>query len=148
MKNLPVKAIVEVEKGSSKRAVFDEQLAIVKYRELSTAYPFAYGFILNTASDDGDGVDCYILTGQKLDVGTTVDCEPIGLLEQFENEETDYKVICVLGDDNFRIDQIHIQQIKSFILEVFKSYPEIQVRFGEYKDSSFALNYINERTVS
>ena len=147
MKHLRVKAIVEVEKGSSRRAVFDEHHAVAKYRKVSTSYPFAYGFILNTSSDDGDGVDCYILTNKHLEVGAIVDCVPIGLLEQFENHEVDSKVICLFKNDDFEFQQEHIQQIKDFILQIFKKYPEIEVRFGDYKDRRFAINYINERTI-
>ena len=148
MKYLPRKAIVEVEKGSSKRAVFDKHLAVVKYRQVSTPYPFAYGFILNTSSDDGDGIDCYILTNKHLEVGTVVDYVPIGILEQFENDEVDSKVICLLNNDDFKFHQEHIQRIKDFILQIFKRYPEVEIQFGRYKDASYAVNYINEHSIS
>lgn len=143
-----VKAIVEVEKGSSRRAVLDDHLEITRYRELNISYPFAYGFILNTSSDDGDGIDCYILTNKIIKAGSIVDCVPIGLLEQLENDEMDSKVICLLENDDFKFDQKHVQQIKDFILQIFKRYPEIKIRFGEFKDKSFAINYINERSIS
>ena len=139
-----VKAIVEVEKGSSKRAVLDDNLTVLKYRQTSTPYPFAYGFILNTSSDDGDGVDCYILTNKHLEVGAILDCVPIGLLEQFENDEVDSKVICLLKNDDFQFGQEHIQQIKDFILQIFKRYPD-EIRFGDYKDGEYTVKYINDR---
>ncbi|HSG44604.1 MAG TPA: inorganic diphosphatase, partial [Anaerolineales bacterium] len=131
-----------------RRAVFDDHLEITRYRELSASYPFAYGFILNTSSDDDDGIDCYILTNKIIKVGMILDCVPIGLLEQLENDEVDSKVICLLTDDDFNFDQVHIQQIKDFILQIFKKFPEVKIQFGEFKDKSFAINYINERSIS
>ena len=148
MENLSIKAIVEVEKDSCERAVFDEHLAVVKYRQVNAPYPFAYGFILNTLSDDGDGIDCYILTDKHLEVGETVDCVPIGLLEQFENDEVDSKVICMPENDEFQFDKKNIQQIKDFILQIFKRFPEVEIRFGDYKDASYATRHINAQTVS
>jgi inorganic pyrophosphatase len=145
MSSVTVKAIVEVEKGSANRAVFDERLKLIGYREMGTSYPFAYGFILNTSSEDGDGIDCYILTNKHLEVGTIVDCVPIGLLEQFENEEVDCKIISLIEGDDFEFEQEHVQQIKRFILQIFKSYPEIEIKFGEYKDREYAIQYIHQR---
>lgn len=145
MNKISIRAIVEAENGSSRRAVFDEHLKMIRNRDLSAPYPFAYGFIFNTTSEDGDGIDCYILTDKRLAVGTIVDCVPIGLLEVYENEETDCKIICVLEGDDFSFDRKHIEQIKNFILKIFKKHPEINIQFGEYRDGNYAFNYVNER---
>lgn len=145
MSRATVQAIVEVEKDSSKRAVFDESLKLIGYREIGTPYPFAYGFIINTTADDSDGIDCYILTDRQLKAGTIIDCVPIGLLEQFENEELDCKIISLIEGDDFKFEQEHVGQIKSFILQIFKDYPEVEIKFGEYKDREYASQYINQR---
>jgi len=144
MNNASTKAIVEVERGSSSRAVFDEQFRLIGYKEVDAPYPFAYGFILNTSSEDGDGVDCYILTDRDIRVGERVDCVPVGLLEQFENNEVDNKIICVLEDDDFRFEPEHIRRIERFILHIFGKFPEIEIRFGGYKDASHAAEYIRQ----
>ena len=145
MSRVSVKSVVEAEKGSSRRAVFDEHLELVRYRKVNTPYPFAYGFILNTSSEDGDGIDCYILTNRHLKAGSIIDCVPIGLLEQFEDGEVDCKIISLIEGDDFKFEQEHVQQIKRFILQIFKNYPEVEIRFGEYKDGEYAIKYINER---
>ena len=145
MNKISIRAIVEAEKGSSRRAVFDEHLKVINFRDLNAPYPFAYGFILKTISEDGDWIDCYILTDKQLKVGMIVDCVPIGLLEVYENEEADCKIICVLEGDDFSFGQKHIEQIKNFILQIFKKYADINIKFGEYKDDAYAVNYINER---
>jgi len=145
MHQISVKAVVEVEKGSPKRAVLDDDFNVLRYREVSASYPFAYGFILNTSSEDGDGIDCYILTDNQLEVGTIIECVPIGLLEVFENEEVDCKIVCIIKDDDFRFEQDHMEQIKRFILQIFKKHPKVNIQFGEYQDGSYAINYVNER---
>ena len=145
MNQILIRAIVEAEKDSSQRAVFDDNFNVLEYREVSASYPFAYGFILNTSSEDGDGIDCYILTDKHLQAGMIVDCVPTGLLEVYENDEADCKIICVLESDEFQFDQKHIEQIKNFILQIFKKYTDIDIKFGEYRDDFYAINYINER---
>jgi len=32
---------------------------------VSRAYPFPYGFVLNTSAADGDNVDCFVLTTER-----------------------------------------------------------------------------------
>lgn len=120
-------------------------LNVLAYRQVSAAYPFAYGSILNTSSEDGDGIDCYILTDKHLEAGTVIDCIPIGLLEVFENEEVDCKVVCIIEEDDLRFEQKHIEQIKSFILQIFRKYPDINIGFGEYRDEVYASDYISGR---
>lgn len=44
-------------------------------------YPYPYGYILNTTSGDRENLDCYVLTGRKLEVGSIVDSEPVGFEE-------------------------------------------------------------------
>lgn len=145
MHQTSVKAIVEVEKGSLNRAVLDENFNVLRYREVSAAYPFAYGFILNTSSEDGDGIDCYILTDNQRNVGEIIECVPVGLLEVFENEEVDCKIVCIIEEDDFRFEQEHMEQIKRFILQIFKKHPYVNIQFGEYKDENYAVRYINDR---
>ena len=40
-----------------------------------------------TVSGDDDAVDCFVLTTLPLAAGTTIECDPVGLLEQIEDGE-------------------------------------------------------------
>jgi inorganic pyrophosphatase len=48
-----------------------------------------------TLTEEEDSVDCYLITGEPQTAGSTVQCEPVGLLEFFEGDETDHKVLAV-----------------------------------------------------
>ena len=92
-----MRVFIENEAGSRRKNTYDEHtLAHLGSVEVSAAYPFPYGFVLGTRGGDGDAVDCFVLTESPLASGTTVECEPFGLLEQIEDGEIDHKVLAVL----------------------------------------------------
>ncbi len=81
-----MKVFIENEAGSNKKNLYDEQT--FEFRQtltVSRPYPFPYGFIIGTTSGDGDSIDCFVITEQKLKPGQIVECEPIGLMEQTED---------------------------------------------------------------
>jgi inorganic pyrophosphatase len=41
--------------------------------------------VIGTDSGDGGNVDCYVITNRTLKTGQIVECDPIGLMEQFED---------------------------------------------------------------
>ncbi len=62
-----MKVFIENEAGSDQKNVYNEKT--LEYREtftVSRKYPFPYGFILKTTSGDGDNLDCFVITEQKL----------------------------------------------------------------------------------
>ena len=62
-----IKVFIENEAGSDQKHLYNEKtLVFNKAITVSRKYPHPYGFILNTTSGDGDNLDCFILTEQKL----------------------------------------------------------------------------------
>src|SRR5262245_8044317 len=96
-----IKVCIEVEAGSCEKHRYNEKtLEYQGTRWSARPYPYPYGFILGTRAADGDNVDCYLITTERLQAGTIVECEPIGLLEQDEDGEVDHKVLAALpGQD-------------------------------------------------
>ena len=89
-----IKVCIEVDAGSFEKNLYNEKT--LEYREthrVSRPYPYPYGFILGTTAEEGDNVDCYLITRDSLKPGAIVECEPIGLLEQDEDGEIDHKVL-------------------------------------------------------
>ena len=85
-----MKVFIENEPGSNQKNLYNEKtLEYKKTVTVSRKYPFPYGFILSTTSGDGDNLDCFIITVQKLQTGQTVECEPIGIM----NSKTAKKII-------------------------------------------------------
>jgi len=87
-------------------------------------------------------VDCYILTSDSLKAGTVVECQPIGLLEQSEDEEIDNKVLAILPGQAADLDQGLLAELKDFIYGVFRAFPDVRVRVGDILPESAATEYI------
>jgi len=108
-----IEVFVDVEAGSRDKKLYDEQTH--QYREtrrVMLPYPFPYGFVLGTRCDDGEGVDCYILTSDRLEAGTVVNCRPVGLLEQTEGQEIDHKVLATLPGQSADLEYLRQHRVQ------------------------------------
>jgi inorganic pyrophosphatase len=144
-----MRVFIENEAGSRRKNVYDERtLAHLRTVEVSAAYPFPYGFVLGTVSGDGDAVDCFVLTATTLASGTTVDCEPIALVEQIEDGEIDHKVLAVPRGAETRLDDAAVAAIRTFIAGVFAHVPGKRMDIGRVLDQSAAEAYLSKCSVS
>ncbi len=107
-------------------------------------YPYPYGFIPGTRTDDGDAVDSYVITRTPLKGGQSYECEPIGLLEIIEGDETDHKVLSVPVGESMVPDEALRRELEEFIFEIFKRYPHVHVRIGRILPKEVAVRYIEE----
>jgi inorganic pyrophosphatase len=140
-----MRVFIENEAGSRRKNVYDERtLAHLGSVEVSAAYPFPYGFVLGTLSGDGDAVDCFVLTATTLPSGTTVECEPVGLIEQIEDGEIDHKVLAVPRGDEVRVDETTVTAIKTFIAGVFAHVLDKRMDIGRLLDRSAAEAYLRK----
>lgn len=140
-----IEVLIEATAGSREKRSYDERT--LEFRgsgETLLPYPYPYGFILNTRTDEGDGVDCYILTRRPLEGGGTIACEPAGLLEFFEEDELDHKVLAVLPGERASLDEELRTELESFIYGIFKQFPEMQVRVGALLPRDQAVRFIEK----
>ena len=140
-----IKVLIQVAGGLSDRRIYDERTLEYKgTRQGSLHYIYPYGFILGTRSEDGDSVDCYIITHESLEAGSIVECEPIGLLEQDEDGEIDHKVLASLPNQSVEVTQELLQEMREFIHRLFAAYPEMHVTVGNILSREEALRHIQE----
>ena len=140
-----IKVLIQVEAGSRDKHFYDERtLEYKETRRGSQPYPYAYGFIIGTSAEDGDCVDCYLLSSDGAQAGTIVECEPVGLLEQDEGGEVDHKVLAALPDQAVELGPGLLKELQDFICAIFAKYPEIQVRVGPIRPREAALNHIQK----
>ncbi len=139
-----MKVFIENEAGKAIKNIHNEKtLEFKKSYELKLAYPYPYGFILNTTSGDGDNLDCFVLTNQKLKTGQTVDCEPIALMKQVENGNEDYNVIAVLKGESTELTPGIKEKLTQFTLHVFDHWEWIKdMRVEGFDSKEAALKYI------
>ncbi len=86
-----IQVLIQVTAGSCDKHFYNERtLTYLETRRGCRPYPYPYGFIIGTSAADGDCVDCYLITNDRLTAGTIVECEPVGLLLQDEDGEVDH----------------------------------------------------------
>ena len=136
-KNAPeqVNVIVEIPQGSSIKYELDKESGVIMVdRFLFTAmfYPFNYGFVPQTLTDDGDPVDILVLSSHPIMPGCGIAARPIGMLEMEDEEGIDAKIIAVptAKIDPFYgkitdIDQLD-ETIKQKIQHFFNHYKELE----------------------
>jgi len=91
-----VDVVIEIPKGSNVKYEYDkERHMIICDRVLHTPmkYPFNYGFIPNTLSEDGDPLDVVILMDDELVPGCMIKCKILGYLDTKDDEGNDPKLI-------------------------------------------------------
>jgi inorganic pyrophosphatase len=134
--------LIENEAGSRRKNTYDEtSLLWLKAEDVSAAYPFPYGFVVDTKAGDGDAADCFVLTARNLTSGTLIDCEPLGLLEQIEDGEVDHKVLAVLPGETFELSQAE-PALRAFVSSVFAHVPGKQMTIGRLLDRQAAAAYL------
>lgn len=156
-KNPPedIYVFIEIPRGSNIKYEYDEELkAMVVDRILYTSmfYPFNYGFIPETIEEDGDPLDCLVISYDTFIPGTIIRARPIGVLITEDEEGIDRKIIAVPHekvDPRFKnikdikdLPEIILEQIKHF----FEHYKELEpgkwVKIKEFKDKEFAKEII------
>jgi inorganic pyrophosphatase len=99
-KNPPedINVVIDVPKGSSNKYEYNEEkgyfeLDRVLYSPLF--FPFSYGFIPQTHSEDGDSLDVVLLSTFPTFSGCVIASRPIGILLMEDEEGEDNKIVAV-----------------------------------------------------
>jgi inorganic pyrophosphatase len=136
---------IQNDSGSCEKHSYDEKtLAYLGSKPVSRPYPYPYGFIPGTTTADGDNLDCFILTDKDLRPGMVVSCEPIGLLEQFEDALPDHNVLAVPAGEQCLPLEDCVLRLREFIAHVFDHVPGKQISTGRVLPVEDALRLIAE----
>jgi inorganic pyrophosphatase len=142
-----LRVFIENEAGSFVKHLHDENtLELQGTTRVSRAYPFPYGFVLNTSAADGDNVDCFVVTRQRLQSRDIVECEPIGLMEQIEDDEIDHKILAVLPGEEAAVDREMQQNLVEFARHVFDHVPDKKMEVGEFRNREAAREFVFEHS--
>ena len=125
--------VIEIPQGSSNKYEIDPETgAVLLDRVLYSAdfYPFNYGFIPSTKTEDGDALDVAVIMTNPVPPGCVVKCRAIGVMEMFDDGEKDYNVIAVPVDDPRFNDTKDISDLAGHTLkefeDFFKTYKRLQ----------------------
>ena len=124
--------VVDVPKGSSNKFEYDEEGGYFKLdRKLSVpmVYPFEYGFIPQTHSDDGDAIDVVLFTTEPTFSGCVIKARTIGMLKTADEKGGDNKILAVpVSKVDPRFDEVQsIDDLPKHVQE------ELSLYFKEYK---------------
>jgi inorganic pyrophosphatase len=135
---LEVDVIIEISKGSHIKYEYDkEKNMIICDRVLHTPmkYPFNYGFIPNTLSEDGDPLDVVVLMDDELVPGCSIKCKILGYLETKDDAGNDPKIIaCPIGKIDPKWKGVcNIAHLNGGIID-HHTFDKIKYFFQHYKD--------------
>lgn len=139
---MTIRVFVQNEAGSCRKNYHDEKTLSYRHSEsIPHAYPFPYGFVIGTDAGDGGNVDCYVITNQKLKMGQIVECEPIALMEQFEDGIEDHNVLARLPDETVSITSDAEEALTRHVVACFQGAGE-RVSVGRFLGNGDALAHI------
>jgi inorganic pyrophosphatase len=150
-----VNVVVEIPRGSNVKYEIDESTGFVfvdRFLYTPTYYPFNYGFIPQTRSEDGDPLDALVVTEEPVFPMSVIRSRPIGVLLMVDEKGPDAKVVAVPArhvDPNYsEVDSVEElpeftrRQIEHFFKYYKESEPDKFVRIEGWKDQKYAKELI------
>lgn len=148
---------VEIPKGSVQKYEFDENLGGIKLDRSIYGpmyFPFEYGFVKDTLGEDGDPLDCVLISSFPTFPGCYVPARVIGLLEMEDEAGIDNKIFA-LPEEKIDPRLAHIKELqdlpehlKKEIKEFWENYKKLEsgkwVKLRGFKDKQEAEKIITQ----
>lgn len=93
-----IDCLIEISKDSNIKYEYDKdskKLRCDRFLHTSMAYPYNYGYIPNTLSDDGDPIDILVICDYKIIPNCLISTKIVGVLEMRDEKGFDEKLIAV-----------------------------------------------------
>jgi len=142
-----MEAFIENPAGQTLKQEFDEKTNTWdKKGNLAVPYPFPYGFIKRTLQEDGDPLDVFLITKKESNAGSgaVFEIELLGLIEYFESNERDYKILAKITGEDIALDEEVKKKLKYFLIHAFDNIPGKKVEFKGFFGKENALTEINK----
>ena len=144
-----MKVFIEQNCELAKKNVFNKETGeYLETVDFHLTYPYAYGYIMGTLASDGDELDCYIITDQKFAHSAVVECEPIGMVEYFEDDEADHKMFVVPVGEAGEVTEEVKSRLLEFDARYFIGQPNKNTRVGDFLGKADAIAEIRKAELS
>lgn len=156
---MEVLVFVENPKGSPNKYEYDEEEKLIKLDRTfygAVHFPFEYGFIKGTRGEDGDPLDCILLSTNPTFPGCLVKARVIGVLEMEDEGGIDTKVVTVpIEKIDPRFKEIQDvsdlgEHTKKEIMEFFEVYKRLEpgkwVKLNGFKGKEVGEKMVIEAT--
>lgn len=93
-----VNVFIEIPKDGNIKYELDKDSGVIfvdRFLHTAMQYPFNYGFVPNTLSEDGDPIDVLVLSDQRVMPGVVIPSKIIGMLEMEDEAGIDTKILAV-----------------------------------------------------
>ena len=123
-------AVIEIPKGGKIKYELDKETGLIRVDRVlysSVIYPANYGFIPQTLGDDNDPLDVLVIMQEPVAPLSILRARPIGLMEMFDEGQSDEKIICIHLDDPATNGFYHIWELPEHTLREVKRF------FEDYK---------------
>jgi len=93
-----IKVFIEIPEGSQVKYERDEEtgmLMVDRILHTPMAFPFNYGYVVDSLGEDGDPTDIVLLSSASFVPGVGIKAQLIGMLEMEDEEGVDTKLIAV-----------------------------------------------------
>ncbi len=140
-----MKVFIEQSCETNKKNLFNKQTGeYEKTVDFHLTYPYAYGYILGTLASDGDELDCYVITDKKLEHSSIIDCEPIGMVEYFEDGQPDHKIFVVPKGEEGEVTDEVIKKLLDFDACYYEGQLNKNTEVGDFLGKEETLKEINK----
>lgn len=156
-----VNVFVEIPKDGNIKYELDKDSGFIfvdRFLYTAMSYPFNYGFVPNTLSEDGDPLDILVLSDQKVMPGVVIPAQVIGVLEMEDEEGLDAKVLAV---PTKKIDPLFgefqditdvPEAIKNKVKHFFENYKTLEpgkwIKVKDWKGKAEALETVKKAVSS
>lgn len=138
-----MRVFIEQSGEKNKKNVFDKETGeFIRTVDFHVTYPYAYGYILNTLASDGDELDCYVITDKKLESCSIIECVPIGMVEYFENEQPDHKILVSIKGEDYKVDENVKMKLLDFDSKYYQDRSDKNIRVGVLSGKEEAVREI------
>lgn len=98
-----VEVVIEIERHSNRKFEYREETGTMELDRILPYpffYPYSYGFIPQTLSEDGDAVDILVISEESYPTGSRLLCRIVGVLEMEDEKGRDEKLLVVPETDS------------------------------------------------
>jgi len=128
-----VNVLIEIPQGGTIKYELNKEtgyMFVDRFIHGAMYYPFNYGFIPETMSEDGDPIDVLVISTFPVHPGCVLPSRPIGMLEMEDEAGIDTKIIAVprAKIDPFYKEITEVSQLPEMLRDKIKNF------FERYKD--------------
>jgi inorganic pyrophosphatase len=146
--------VIEIPRGCRVKYELDKETGLLRVDRVlhsSDFYPYNYGFIPKTLSDDGDPLDVLVIGSESFVPLSVVRARMIGVMRMIDQGKQDDKIIAVHADDpEYQIHRNHwdlsghvLRKIEHFFM-TYKNLEGKEVQINPIQELSVARSIVEE----